>query len=409
MQARGPAVITGIGLVTPGGCDPEVNWKAVAAGRSLAATDPELAGLPVDISCAVRDFDPAVEFGPRLTRRLDPFAHFGLAAARRAVQDAGLTLTGALAPRVGVVFGVGGNSLHTYAKEFGTLGEGRPTAVSPLAVPRSVPNMVAGEVACDLGVQGPNFVVSSACASGAQALAVARDLLLGGACDVVIAGGSESGRAPMTAACFARMRALSTRTDAPERACRPFDSARDGFVLGEGGAALILESPRFAHARGARERALLLGAGSSADARHPTSPHPEGAGAELAVRQALADAGCSPHDLGHINTHGTSTPVGDAAEARALLRLFDGTPPPATATKGVMGHALGASGAIEAVLTVLALERQEVPPTANLTRQDADHGLDLVAGRPRECAFDLALSTSFGFGGQNAALVLGAR
>ncbi|MDJ1130737.1 beta-ketoacyl-[acyl-carrier-protein] synthase family protein [Streptomyces iconiensis] len=408
MEARGHAVVTGIGLVTPGGCDPEVNWKAVAAGRSLAATDPALAGLPVDMSCAVRDFDPVVEFGTRLARRLDPFAHFGLAAARRAVEDARLPLTEATAPRVGVVFGVGGNSLHTYAREFDRLGAARPAAVSPLAVPRSVPNMVAGEVACDLGAQGPNFVVSSACASGAHALAVARDLLLGGACDVVLAGGSESGRAPMTAACFARMRALSTRTRAPELACRPFDSGRDGFVLGEGAAVLVLESPRFAGARGAQRRALLLGAGSSADARHPTSPHPEGAGAELAVRQALADAGCSPRDIGHINAHGTSTPTGDAAEARALLRLFGGAPPPVTATKGVLGHALGASGAIEAALTVLALERQEIPPTANLTDQDPGHELDLVTSHPRECAFGLALSTSFGFGGQNAALVLAA-
>lgn len=408
MNARGHAVVTGIGLVTAAGCDPEVNWKAVAAGRSLAATDPELAGLPVDISCAVRDLDPVVEFGPRLARRLDPFAHFGLAAARRAVEDARLGFTGGIAPRVGVVLGVGGNSLHTYATEFGRLGQARPTAVSPLAVPRSVPNMVAGEIACDLGFQGPNFVVSSACASGGQALAVARELLLGGACDVVVAGGSESGRAPMTAACFSRMRALSTRTEAPERACRPFDSERDGFVLGEGAGVLVLESPHFARARGARERALLLGAGSSADARHPTSPHPEGAGAELAVRQALSDAGCAPRDVGHINTHGTSTAVGDAAEARALLRMFDGAPPPATATKGVLGHALGASGAIEAALTVLALERQEVPPTANLGGQDPDHTLDLVTGPPRECGFDVALSLSIGFGGQNAALVLGA-
>ncbi|MFF5706615.1 beta-ketoacyl-[acyl-carrier-protein] synthase family protein [Streptomyces sp. NPDC012794] len=400
--------VTGVGLVTPGGCDTATNWAALCAGRSLAARNPAFAGLPVDISCDVRDFDAQQELGPRLARRLDRFAQLGIAAARRAVADADLSVPNGPPERVGVVLGVGSNSLRTYVEEFTRLGEGRPEAVSPLALPRSVPNMVAGEIALDTGARGPNFTVSSACASGANALGVARGLLLGGLCDVVLAGGAESW-SRMTAVCFAQMRALSRRTEHPALASRPFDADRDGFVLGEGAAVLVLERLTRARARGARSRALLSGYGSSADACHPTSPHPEGDGAEQAVRQALADAGCAPDDVGHVNTHGTSTRLGDAAEARMLLRVFDrGGVPPVTATKSVLGHALGAAGAVEAVVTVLSLQHQQVPPTANLTRQDPGHELDLVTGAPRRVGFDTALSTSFAFGGQNAALVFSA-
>jgi 3-oxoacyl-[acyl-carrier-protein] synthase II len=404
MPRRDDVAVTGIGLLTPAGCDAETNWKTLTVGRSVAVTDPELAGLPVDMSCRVPSFDAAAELGPRLAHRLDRFAHLGVVAARRAVDDAGLKMSDCRSERVGVILGVGSNSLVTYVREFTRLGEGRPRNVSPLALPRSVPNMVAGEIAIDLGARGPNFTVSSACASGATALGVARALLLGDGCDVVLAGGTESG-SRMTAACFAQMRALSTRTDRPALASRPFDRERDGFVLGEGAAVLVLERPDHARARGATIRALLCGYGASADACHPTAPHPEGAGAEQAVRQALADAGREPHHIGHVNAHGTSTQVGDAAEARALRRVFGAAQPVVTAVKSVIGHSLGAAGAIEAALTVLALERQEVPPTANLGDQDPGPELDIVTARPRPVTFDHALSTSLGFGGQNAALV----
>ncbi|MDQ1034677.1 3-oxoacyl-[acyl-carrier-protein] synthase II [Streptomyces sp. V3I8] len=397
--------VTGLGLITPAGDTPDTNWKTLVRGRSLAARNPEFEGLPVDISCDVRDFEPQTELGPRLTRRLDRFAHLGLVAARRAVADARLGIGDCPPERVGVVLGVGSNSLRTYVAEFTRLGEGRPRAVSPLALPRSVPNMVAGEIALDVGARGPNFTVSSACASGGTALGVARGMLLGGMCDVVLAGGSDSW-SRMTATCFGQMRALSSRTDRPERAARPFDRDRDGFVLAEGAAVLVLERLDHARARGARPRALLCGYGASADAHHPTAPHPEGRGAEQAVRQALADAGRAPEEVGHVNAHGTATVLGDAAEARMLRRVFAAAPPAVTASKSVVGHALGAAGAIEAAFTVLALERQEVPPTANLAEQDPGHELDVVTGRPRAARFDLALSTSFGFGGQNAALLL---
>ncbi|MFF8478457.1 beta-ketoacyl-[acyl-carrier-protein] synthase family protein [Streptomyces sp. NPDC015414] len=399
--------VTGVGLLTPAGCDPATNWKNLCAGQSLAGRNPEFEGLPVDISCDVADFEPRLELGPRLARRLDRFAQLGIAAARRAVADAGLRITDGPPERVGVILGVGSNSLRTYVDEFTRLGQDRPGAVSPLALPRSVPNMVAGEVALDAGARGPNFVVASACASGSNALGVARSLLLGGLCDAVLAGGAESW-SRMTAVCFSQMQALSRRTGRPALASRPFDVDRDGFVLGEGAAVLVLERLGHAQARGARSRALLRGYGSSADACHPMAPHPEGAGAEQAVRQALADAGCAPGDVGHVNAHGSSTQLGDAAEARMLRRVFDGSVPPMTATKSVLGHALGAAGAIEAAVTVLSLERQEVPPTANLGRQDPGLELDVVTGAPRRVGFDLALSTSFAFGGQNAALVFGA-
>ncbi|MGW7103828.1 beta-ketoacyl-[acyl-carrier-protein] synthase family protein [Streptomyces sp. NPDC054838] len=408
MTARGEVAVTGLGLVTPAGHDAESVWKTMAAGRSLARKDPDLADLPVDIACSVPDFDPVSELGIRLAGRLDRFAHLALTAARRALTDAHLDMTSLRPDRVAVVLGVGANSLQTYVKEFTRLGEGRATSVSPLGLPRSVPNMVAGEIAIDTGARGPNFTVSSACASGTTAIGVARDLLLSGACDVVLTGGSESARSRMSAASFAQMRALSTRTAHPELACRPFDTDRDGFVLGEGAAVLVLEHPDHARARGAIARARLRGYGASADAHHPTAPHPQGAGAEQAIRQALVDAGCAPGDVGHINAHGTATRAGDTAEALALLRAFNGAPPPVTASKSVIGHALGAAGAIEAALTVLALERQEVPPTANLAHQDTGREMDIVTAHPRPVAMDLALSTSCGFGGQNAALVFAA-
>ncbi|MGY4967266.1 beta-ketoacyl-[acyl-carrier-protein] synthase family protein [Streptomyces sp. 900105245] len=396
--------VTGIGLLTAAGCDAETTWKNLCTGRSLAASNPEFGGLAVDISCAVADFDPVAELGGRLARRLDRFAHLGIAAARRAVADADLRIADDRAERVGVVLGVGSNSLRTYVAEFTRLGQGRPAAVSPLALPRSVPNMVAGEIALDVGARGPNFTVSSACASGSHALGVARGMLLGGLCDVVLAGGSESW-SRMSAVCFSQMGALSRRTDRPHLASRPFDRGRDGFVLGEGAAVVVLERLDHVRARGASPRALLCGYGASADAYHPTAPHPHGAGAEQAVRQALADAACTPGDIGHVNAHGTSTVLGDAAEAIMLRRVFDGSVPPVTATKSIIGHTMGAAGAIEAAVTVLALEQQAVPPTANVNEQDPGRELDIVTGAPRPVDFSRALSTSFAFGGQNAALV----
>ncbi|WAL99427.1 beta-ketoacyl-[acyl-carrier-protein] synthase family protein [Streptomyces sp. Je 1-369] len=397
--------VTGIGLVTPAGHTAEVNWTALCRGRSLAAADPELEGLPVDFSCRVTDFDADTEIGRAPARRVDRFIQFALVAARRAVADAGLDRRTWDAERVGVVLGVGSNSLSTYVGEFGHLGAGRQDRVSPLALPRSVPSMAAGEVGIDLGALGPNFTTASACASGATAIGVARDLLRSGTCDIVLAGGSESARSRMTATCFTRMRALSRRREEPALASRPFDARRDGFVLGEGAGVLVLERARSARARRAPVQALLRGYGAGADAHHPIAPHPRGDGAVRAVRAALADAGCGPDDIAHVNAHGTSTPLNDAAEATALRQVFGDDGPPVTASKGVIGHALGAAGAIEAAYTVLALRHGLVPPVANFQGQDGDHKLDIVAGRPRPVPGTAAISCSFGFGGQNAVLL----
>ncbi len=402
---RPDVAVTGLGLVTPAGHTAAASWAALCGGRSLAAPDPELAGLPVDFSCRVTGFDAAEELGRSRARRLDPFLQFAVVAARRAVADAALDPAGWQGERVGVVLGVGSNSLSTYPVEFGHLGADEAHRVSPLALPRSVPNMASGEVAIDLGARGPNFTTASACASGATAIGVARDLLRSGACDVVLAGGSESARSRMTATCFERMRTLSTRRERPELASRPFDAARDGFVLGEGAAVLVLERLSTARARRAPVQALLRGYGAGADAHHPLAPHPEGAGAARAIGAALEDAGCLPRDIGHVSAHGTSTRLNDAAEAAALTRVFAGDAPPVTAAKGVIGHALGAAGAIQAAFTVLALRRGLVPPIANFEGQDGDHKLDVVAGRPRPVGRDTAVSCSFGFGGQNAVLL----
>lgn len=397
--------MTGLGLVTPAGDSPRTAWATLCAGRSLAARDPALTGLPVDFSCQVSGFDAQAELGVRMSRRMDRFAHLGLAAARRAVQDAGLAPGDWPAERVGVVLGVSSNSLQTYEQEFARLGEGRLRAVSPLALPRSIPSLLAGEVAIDLGARGPNFVTTSACASGMTAIGVARDLVRAGTCDIVLTGGSESPRAPMNAACFTQMKALSRERARPELASRPFDVDRDGLVLGEGAAVLVLEAAGHARARGARVRAFVRGYGASADAHHPIAPHPQGRGAEQALRSALVDGGCSPADVDHVSAHGTGTPLGDAVEADVLRRVF-GTPPVVTAYKSILGHAMGAAGAIATAFTLLAMEHQAVPPTANLTRQDAGRELDIPTGRPREVSVTTAVVNAFGFGGQNAVVLL---
>ncbi|WP_208036019.1 beta-ketoacyl-[acyl-carrier-protein] synthase family protein [Streptomyces cyanogenus] len=400
---RAPVAVTGLGMVTPAGIGRDAAWAGLCAGRSTATADPALDGLPVAFSCQVPPLDAAGLLGHRLARRLDRFTTFALLAAREAVADAGLAPGGWDGARVGVVMGVGTGSMQGWQAEFDRLAAHVPERVSPLALPRSVPNMAAAEIALDLGTLGPNMVVSTACASGTSALGLARDWLLSGRCDLVLAGGSESARLRMTAACFAQMRALSRRADAPAAASRPFDRDRDGFVLGEGAAVLALERTEDARARGARPAALLAGFGASCDAHHFTAPHPDGDGAARALSGALADAGLAPEDIDHVNAHGTATPQGDAAEHNALHRVFR-RPPPVTAVKGTIGHAIGGAGAIEAACTVLTLRHQLIPPTANLDTLDPAMDLDVVAKAPRPHRMGAAVSNSFGFGGQNAVL-----
>ncbi|GAA0486350.1 beta-ketoacyl-[acyl-carrier-protein] synthase family protein [Streptomyces sp. NPDC046215] len=402
---REAVVVTGIGLVTPAGIGADATWRGVLEGRPTAATDPLFAGLPVDFSCRVPGFDGGHLLDPRTVWRLDHGTLMALAAAREAVADAALDPADWDASRVAVVLGVGSNSLEHYGAAFGHIAAGRPAKVSPLTIPRSVPNMPPGEIALDLGARGPNFAVSTACASGTTALGVARDLLRSGSCDIVVTGGTEASRAPAYSVTFSRMRALSTRTHDPAGASRPFDRDRDGFVMAEGAGILVLERAAHAAARRARPRARLAGYGASCDAHHFTSPHPEGRGAADAMRAALRDAGLAPQDIGHVNAHGTSTPLNDAVEHRALRAVF-GTPPVVTALKGTLGHAVAGAGGIEAACTVLSLQHQTVPPTANLDHLDPEIDLDIAAKVPRPTRFDAAISNSFGFGGQNASVVL---
>ncbi|HWB71297.1 MAG TPA: beta-ketoacyl-ACP synthase II [Egibacteraceae bacterium] len=397
--------VTGMGLVTPAGIGVADSWSGVLAGVSAAATDPELAGIPVDFSCRVPGFDADRLLGRKLARRLDRFVQLAVVAAREAVADAGLdphTWDGA---RVGVVIGCGMGGAATWEQQHRRLLEHGPGKVSPMLIPMLVPNMVAGQLAMEFGATGPNLVTATACASGATAIGVARDLLRAGACDVVLGGGTEAGVTPLSVAGFAQMRALSSRREDPPAASRPFDVDRDGFVAAEAAGILVLERSDAAAARGARVRALVAGYGASADAHHATAPDPEGRGAELAMRAALADAGVAPGEVDHVNAHGTSTPLNDVSEARSIRRVL-GDRPTVTSTKGVTGHSLGAAGAIEAAFSVLTVEDGRIPPTANLDSQDPEVELDVVAKAPRDERVEVALSNSFGFGGQNAVLVV---
>ncbi|MEU6485878.1 beta-ketoacyl-[acyl-carrier-protein] synthase family protein [Streptomyces sp. NPDC046887] len=397
--------VTGLGMVTPAGVGTAATWDGLLAGTPTATTDPLLAGLPHDFSCRVPGFDAHRLLGRRLAWRLDRGTHLALVAAREAVADAGLDPGGWSAPRVAVVMGVGTCSFEHYEREFARAADGRPDTVSPFALPRSIPNMVPAEIALDLGAQGPNLAVSTACASGTTALGTARDLLRAGACDIVLAGGAESVAHRIPSICFGQMGALSGRREDPAHASRPFDRDRDGFVLGEGAAVLVLERADHARARGAAIQALLAGYGASCDAHHVTSPHPEGRGLAQAIEGALTDARLRPEDIDHVNAHGTSTPYNDEAEARALGSVFPRTPP-LTALKSVLGHSIGGAGAIEAAATVLALRHQLIPPTANLDNPDPALDLDIVAKVPRPARMRAAVSTSSGFGGQNAVVVL---
>ncbi|MFG1667009.1 beta-ketoacyl-[acyl-carrier-protein] synthase family protein [Streptomyces sp. Y7] len=407
MTARTPpaTAVTGIGLVTAAGIGSDATWQGVCAGRSAAARNPLLAGLSVDISCTVPGFSAREHVGRRSSLTHDRFIQLSIAAAREAVADSGLdpgTWDGA---RVAVVVGCGLGGVATWETQHRRMLEQGPQAVSALLIPMLVPNMVAGHLAMDLRATGPNFVTATACASGATAIGAALQLLRDGSCDVVIAGGGEAGVSPLMVTGFAQMGALSRRLDEPAAASRPFDADRDGFVIGEGSGMLVLEREADARARGARVRARLAGYGASADAHHMTAPDPEGTGVIQALRTALAAADVMPDEVDHVNAHGTSTPLNDAAEARALRKVL-GEGAAVTSAKGVIGHTLGAAGAIEAALTVLTVERGTIPPTANLQRPDPGIELDVVAGSPRRRGVEVAVSNSFGFGGQNAVLVV---
>ncbi|MFV8131382.1 beta-ketoacyl-[acyl-carrier-protein] synthase family protein [Streptomyces syringium] len=396
--------VTGIGLVTAGGIGREATWQRVCSGAGTAAPSPELHDLPVDFCCSVPPLDQALAPLRRKTWRLDRCAQIALIAAREAVADAALDPAAWDAARVGVVLGTGFGGTGTLWAQQAQLRDKGPEYVSALLHPRSLANMPAGEVALELGALGPSLATVTACASGADALVAARGWLLAGLCDIVLAGGTEAANTPLNVVGFHQLGALSGRRDDPASASRPFDADRDGFVMAEAAAVLVLERAGHARARGAPVRAVLAGCGASTDAHHPTAPHPGGAGARRALRQALTAAEVSSHEVGHVNAHGTGTPLGDAIEARVISDCLPHGPS-VTATKGVLGHSLGAAGAVEAAVTVLTMRHALVPPVANLRRADPDVSVDLVLDKPRRQQVDLAVSNSFGFGGHNTVLV----
>ena len=399
-------VITGMGAVTPVGRDVARTWTAMTESRSGVGPirSFDASGLPVRIAAEVTDFSPSDHFGVRDARRIDRFAQLGLVAARQALADSGLDV-GARPERVGVVFGSGLGGLSTLVDQVGVLAERGPGRVSPFLVPMMIPNMVAGQIAIESGARGPTSCTVTACAASANAIGLGADLIRLGRADAVVAGGSDATIMPICVAAFSQMNALSTRNDDPEAASRPFDAGRDGFVLGEGGAALVLEERDHALARGATVLAELAGWGSSSDAHHLTAPDPAGAGAAAAMRTALHDAGVAPDAVGYVNAHGTSTELNDRTEALAVREVL-GTEVAVSSTKSVTGHLLGAAGAVEAVACVQVLRTGVIPPTANLERPDPDCGLDLVRGEAREADVTVAVSNSFGFGGHNVTLVL---
>jgi 3-oxoacyl-[acyl-carrier-protein] synthase II len=405
-RGRPRVVVTGVGVKTPAGNDVASFWEQLRAGRSSARTiesfDP--AGLSITFAGEVRDFDPVEYFGPKEARRQDRVTQLGFGAAADALGDAGEL--GADPSRCAVIIATGVGGLHTLEENQRLYFEKGPSRVSPFFVPMMMPNATAGVVAMQLGWTGPNLCVATACAAGAHAIGEGVRLIRDGTADVVMAGGTEAAVTPLTVAAFARMGALSSRNDDPERASRPFDADRDGFVIGEGAGCVVLEPLERARARGATVYGEVAGYGRNADAYHITAPSPGGAGAAVCMQLALDDAAMEPSAIGHVNAHGTSTPLNDAAEAEAVRKVFGDAPPVVTSTKGVTGHLIGAAGAVEAVAALLSVRDGIVPPTANLERVGDDIELDVVAGSPREVGPKPAISNSFGFGGHNASLVL---
>jgi 3-oxoacyl-[acyl-carrier-protein] synthase II len=404
-RGRIRVAVTGLGVKTPAGTTLDAFWSRLLSGRTTASTitryDPS--ELPVRIGCEVPDFEPTDYLGAKEARRLDRVTQLGVAAAADALSDAGDP--GADPARCAVILGTGIGGLITLEEQLRVYVDKGPGRVSPFLVPMMMTNATAGTVAMRLGWTGPNLCISTACAASAHAIGEAARLIRDDVSDVVMTGGSESCMTKVAIAAFARMTALSGRNDDPEHASRPFDADRDGFVMGEGASALLLENYDRAVARGARIYGEVIGYGRNADAYHITAPSPGGEGAAACMQLALDDAGLTPSAIGHVNAHGTSTPLNDAAEAEAIRKVFGESTPPVTSTKGVTGHLVGAAGATEAVACLLAMRDELVPPTANLENIGEEIQLDVVAGEPRAVKAAPALSNSFGFGGHNATLI----
>ena len=412
MSDRRRVVVTGMGMVTGLGNDVASTWAGLVAGRSavrtIASFDPSR--LTSQIAAEVHDLDASRILDRKEIRRTDRYIQLGLVAAREALDQAGLPahFEGELAERTGVILGTGLGGVGTLTDGVTANALRGPDRISPFLIPMGIANIGAGMVAIQFGMTGPNFTVVSACATGGHALGESSEIIRRGDADIMVAGGTEAGIFEPLVGGFAAMRALSTRNDDPAAASRPFDTGRDGFVIGEGAGVVILEALEHAEARGAAILAELVGYGATADASHITLPAPGGIGAVRAARRALEKAGLSPADIDHVNAHATSTSEGDKAELQAIRSIFgdDVGRVAITANKSMLGHTLGAAGAIEAIATIMAIREGCVPPTINLDSPDPEaEGLDLTPNVAASREIRAALSNSFGFGGQNTALI----
>ncbi|MFD5071530.1 beta-ketoacyl-[acyl-carrier-protein] synthase family protein [Streptomyces sp. NPDC058369] len=401
-----PAIaVTGLGMITPVGNDTESTWDGVCAAVSPARGVPALEGCAIDFACVVDGIDLDAAVGRRTAFRMGRYVKFAVLAAREAVADAGLDPAGWDGSRVAVVVGTSsGGSAHLTDQAL-VLERRGPEATSPAGVLLTIPNMPAAEIAIEMRATGPSMAPCTACSSGVTALSVARDLLVTGQCDVAVAGATESTVFPIAMTGFARSGAGARADGDLSRLSRPFAADRAGLVMGEGAAVMVLERAADAEARGAAPRALLAGTGATTDAHHPTSPHPDGRIARAAVEAALRDAGWRADEVEHVNAHGTATVHNDAAEAALISRVYPHRPP-VTAPKGVLGHCMGAAGAIEAGLTILTLQRGVIPPVANLDAPAPGFDIDCVTKVPLVRPVRRAVSHSFGFGGHNAVVAL---
>ena len=403
--------ITGLGVVSPLGNDAATTWEGLVAGRSGAGpiTKFDPAKLRVRFACEVKGFDPLQYIEKKEARRYDLFAQFSMGASVQAVKDSCIETTGTLDPkRVGVIIGTGTGGISTFEENMRAYVEKDPDRVSPFFVPMFMANVASALVSMRYGFQGPNYSTVSACASSGHAVGDAFRLIRSGEADVMIAGGSEAAITPLAIASFANMKALSERNDDPTTASRPFDKDRDGFVMGDGAATVILEDWDRAKARGARIYAELVGYGATADAHHITAPAPDGSGAQEAMRLAMKDGGVKPTEVGYINAHGTSTPYGDAAETAAVKSVFGDQARKLVfgSTKSMTGHLLGAAGAFEFAVCTLALHHGVIPPTINQFNVDPACDLDSAPNKAVRRQVDVALSNSFGFGGHNVTLAV---
>ncbi|MDQ4019674.1 MAG: beta-ketoacyl-ACP synthase II [Actinomycetota bacterium] len=409
-NGRGRVVVTGVGAVTPLGNDAETYWQNLLAGRSGAGPitlfDPS--GFPVRFACELKDFDPTEWIDKRKARKMDRFSQMIIAAARQAEADSGIDVAGET-ERTGVSVATGIGGLESFQDCAYTLKDRGADRVNPQSIPAIIPNMGAAWVSMELGTRGPLASQCTACAASNMAIGDAVDAIRLGRADVMLAGGTEAGITEVGIAGFGAMRALSRRNDEPERASRPFDAGRDGFVMGEAAAILVLEDLEHATARDAKVYAEIVGYGLSSDAQHVTEPDPTGRHPARAMAMALADASIAGDEIDYVNAHGTSTPLGDASETR-VIKLALGEEKarrtPVSSTKGATGHCLGASGAVEAITCIFAAQRDTLPPTINYESPDPECDLDYIPNEAREAKVDVALSNNFGFGGHNACLVI---